>query len=276
MPRDAREQIPGAIPGHCVLLHDFRDSGRPAPARRAPVLGSLGPALAPCKIALAEVPARAKLREGGARVSDIMALTSRAPEADPRVSEAAELVALRTASAGRTDAPMFRKLVHENLDVVWRSLRRFGVHEADVDDATQRVFLIANDKLATIESGRERAFLIGIAARVASHARRADQRRRLAEQRLSDTDQAATPNPEELAQQLEMRVLLDRVLDALPRDLRTVFVLFELEELSLDEIARCLELPRGTAATRLRRARELFSQSAKSVSRDNGRRFHNG
>ncbi len=157
------------------------------------------------------------------------------------------------------------KLVSEHLDFVWRSLRRFGVREADVDDAAQRVFLVANDKLSKIEAGRERAFLIGIATRIASHARRGYQRRELLEMRLSSSPHPANPDPEELTQQLQARELLDRALDGMQDDLRAVFVLFELEELSVDEIARLLSLPRGTAATRLRRAREVFHERARLV-----------
>jgi RNA polymerase sigma-70 factor (ECF subfamily) len=60
------------------------------------------------------------------------------------------------------------------------------------------------------------------------------------------------------------------VLDRMPEELRAVFVLFELEELSVDEIARLLTLPRGTAATRLRRSREVFHESAKAVASELG------
>jgi RNA polymerase sigma-70 factor (ECF subfamily) len=181
------------------------------------------------------------------------------------------------ASSGRS--PQVTKhsvegLLAEHLDFVWRSLRRFGVREADVDDATQRVFLIANEKLACIESGRERAFLVGIAARIASHARRGYRRRDVAEQRMSTIPQAEVPDPEELTQRLEARELLDRVLDRMPVELRMVFVLFELEELSVDDIARSLGLPRGTAATRLRRSREVFHECAREIAkgRTNGGR----
>jgi RNA polymerase sigma-70 factor (ECF subfamily) len=161
--------------------------------------------------------------------------------------------------------PALRKLVAEHLDFVWRSLRRFGVPAADVDDATQQVFLIANDKLSKINQGSERSFLVGVATRVASHVRRSYHRREAAEQRLSVNPLEATLNPEELTERLEARALLDRVLDAMPEDLRAVFVLFELEELSIDQTASLLILPRGTVATRLRRAREVFHEQAQLV-----------
>lgn len=169
----------------------------------------------------------------------------------------------------RPEDPLtFSRLVTDHVDFVWRSLRRFGVREADVDDATQQVFLVVNDKLAHIKPGQERPFLMGVAMRVASHARRGYQRWEAAEQRLSSDPEGPAPshpNPEELTQRLQARELLDRVLDSMPDPLRTVFVLFEFEDLSVDQIAEVLEIPRGTAATRLRRSREVFQQHAKRV-----------
>ena len=179
------------------------------------------------------------------------------------------------ANSGVTAVPIaFDKLVSEHLDFVWRSLRRFGVPPAEVDDATQQVFLVANDKLTSIRAGSERSFLIAVATRVASHARRSNVRREAARQRFSESPTAATeaPSPEHLMQRLEARDLLDRVLDQMPAELRSVFVLFELEELSIDEVAGLLSLPRGTVATRLRRARVVFREEATALNqRERGR-----
>jgi|SRR5688572_3915694 RNA polymerase sigma-70 factor, ECF subfamily len=185
-------------------------------------------------------------------------------------SEQPILVAIEGGQSQPAHSARLSGLVHEHLDFVWRSLRRFGVREADVDDATQRVFLVANEKLERIEDGREKAFLIGTAARVAAHVRRAYKRRDAAEVRFSTAPPPSVPDPEELTQRREDRDLLDRVLDRMPEELRAVFVLFELEELSVDEIARLLTLPRGTAATRLRRSREVFHESAKAVASELG------
>jgi RNA polymerase sigma-70 factor (ECF subfamily) len=185
-------------------------------------------------------------------------------------SEQPILVAIEGGQSQPAHSARLSELVHEHLDFVWRSLRRFGVREADVDDATQRVFLVANEKLERIEDGREKAFLIGTAARVAAHVRRAYKRRDAAEGRFSAAPPPSVPDPEELTQRREDRDLLDRVLDRMPEELRAVFVLFELEELSVDEIARLLTLPRGTAATRLRRSREVFHESAKAVASELG------
>jgi len=179
----------------------------------------------------------------------------------PGYADPAEPYGLATAEAGN-DTISLRQLVGDHLDFIWRTLRRFGVAEADADDAAQQVFVVANKKLAQFVRGKERSFLIAIAMRVASHARRAHRRRDVAEQELSASPRASNPDPEELAQRIEARALLDRVLDGMPDDLRAVFVLFELEELSIDEIAALLHLPRGTASSRLRRAREVFHTRA--------------
>jgi RNA polymerase sigma-70 factor, ECF subfamily len=153
-------------------------------------------------------------------------------------------------------------LVNQNIDFVWRMLRRLGVPPDEVDDATQQVFLIANDKMRSIRMGSERAFLIAVATRVASHARRAYQRREAAKQRWSEHPRAVVSDLEHVVQRLEARDLLDRVLDSMPLEVRTVFVMFEMEDLSVDDVARLLELPRGTVASRLRRSRVLFKEEA--------------
>lgn len=155
-------------------------------------------------------------------------------------------------------------LVSAQLPFVWRSLRRFGVPPADVDDAAQRVFLIASERLAGIKPGSERSFLIGVAVRVASHARRSDRRRNAAHQRFVEY-QSVAQAPDSMAYRTEMRELLDSVLNKMPEDLRSVFVLFEFEELTIDEVAELLSLPRGTVATRLRRARMVFQDAARSI-----------
>jgi len=175
--------------------------------------------------------------------------------------------ALREAT--ETSAPLARTarlaaLARENFHFIWRSLRRLGVSQGAVDDAAQQVFEVASRRLGEIEPGRERAFLFKSAILVAAEATRkaATQRARDGGDAVDELD-TGLPNPEEATDWLRRRMLLDRVLAALPVDLRVVFVLFELEELSMVEIARLLDLPPGTVASRLRRAREAFHGEAR-------------
>jgi RNA polymerase sigma-70 factor (ECF subfamily) len=155
--------------------------------------------------------------------------------------------------------------VSQNLDFVWRTVRRLGVPASEADDASQQIFVIAHQKLAEIRMGSERAFLIAVATRVASRMRRTIQRREMAQQQLADTPDLHSPFPAQGVSRVEARDLLDRVLDTMPPEIRLVFVLFELEDLSVDNIAETLELPRGTVATRLRRARMLFAEASERI-----------
>lgn len=152
-------------------------------------------------------------------------------------------------------------LVANHHRLVWRSLRRLGVPECDADDATQRVFLVAYRRLADIAPESERPFLLQTALRVAAEFRRSRDRRR--EEDGEYLCELADPiaSPEELLDQLRARAVLDCALEAMPMGLRTVFVLFEIEQLSMAEISNVLEIPAGTVASRLRSAREVFRQT---------------
>lgn len=158
----------------------------------------------------------------------------------------------------------FDRLVAENIDFVFRSVRRLGVPEADADDATQRVFMVVSHRLADIKAEAERSFIFGTAMRVALATRR--ERRARCED-LDEGQDIADPRPlpDDVLAQRRARGMLDDVLDTLPMDLRAVFVMHELEELPMIEIADILGLPSGTVASRLRRARELFQAEARRV-----------
>ncbi|HVK66614.1 MAG TPA: sigma-70 family RNA polymerase sigma factor [Polyangium sp.] len=169
-------------------------------------------------------------------------------------------------------AARFRAIRDEHFEFVWRSVRRLGVPDADADDAAQQVFIVLSRRLDEISAGSERAFLFGTAMRVAMQVRRTMRRR--GEVSLSGEDE--TPGPsleppdmgpdaEELLAQRRARVMLDEVLESLPLDVRAVFVLFELEEMRVPEIASLLGIPLGTAASRLRRGRELFQAELSRV-----------
>ena len=86
------------------------------------------------------------------------------------------------------------------------------------------------------------------------------------EGRRTRTPTAATalifgPGTDELVERHRARALLDAILDAMPVNLRAVLVLFEIEGLTMSEIADALVVPAGTVASRLRRARaELETQ----------------
>ena len=161
-----------------------------------------------------------------------------------------------------------------HFDEVWRALRRLGVPEATTDDACQEVFIVAARKLELIEPGGERQYLYGIAVRVAANARRSRAaRREYADEGALSSEPSQAPSSEALLEEKQARLILDQVLDALPQDLRTVFVLFEIEGFSLRELEQLLEIPLGTVSSRLRRAREAFHHTAQRIKRS---RFASG
>ena len=161
---------------------------------------------------------------------------------------------------GRTER--VEHLVREHFAFVWRVARRLGLAPADADDAVQRVMLIASERLDDIVAGSERAFLFRTAAHVTSKAHRS--RRRRPEDAREDCGEEADPGPtpEELVDQRRAREELDQILGSLPSELRSAFVLFEIEGLSQAEVAQALGIAQGTVASRLRRAREEFTRIA--------------
>lgn len=159
-------------------------------------------------------------------------------------------------------ATKLRALVDQHHAFVWRSLRRLGVPTDDVDDAVQKVFLVVAKKLANEAPQHEKAYLFAVAYRVASDARRSVKRRREVATELPITVDEG-PTPEEAMRRSQARAVLDTILDAMPLDLRAVFVLHELEETSMREIAELVGVPPGTVASRLRRAREEFEKLTK-------------
>ena len=181
----------------------------------------------------------------------------------------AEALTAPLVAADLTEGPAtrLRSLFDGHYDFVWRSLRRLGVADEAVDDAAQEVFLVAARKIAKIQGGNERSFLFGTALRIASDARRQQKKgaARSAGESALERIQDPRPNPEEQLEQTRARALLDQVLAELPMDLRVVFVLFELEGMSMAEMAVCLELPQGTVASRIRRARQHFQASVKRL-----------
>jgi RNA polymerase sigma-70 factor (ECF subfamily) len=176
----------------------------------------------------------------------------------------------KTASLGAAQAvdahARLSVLAREHFSFIWRSLRRLGVAELLVDDAAQQVFEVAARRVSDLEPGRERAFLFKTALLVATEARRTAARAR-AEAGSPELEllHDPAPSPEESALSRENRLLLDRALAALGLEERTVFVLYEIEELSLHEIAELVSIPRGTVASRLRRAREAFHGAVKRL-----------
>jgi RNA polymerase sigma-70 factor (ECF subfamily) len=178
----------------------------------------------------------------------------------------AATVTLPLACRGASLDADVRRVIEAHYAPLWRFLRRMGVDEGHLEDSVQNVLLVFARHSGEIAPAAVRSFLFGTALRVASDYRR----RRGRSVDIVDLDEAkdhrhSAPDAERALEQRELRRFLDRVLDELTPELRAVFVLTELEELTMAETARVLGIPPGTVASRLRRAREVFTAAAHAL-----------
>lgn len=158
-------------------------------------------------------------------------------------------------------APVFTEVFARHAPFVWRVLRRLGVREAEVEDLCQEVFVVVHRKLPEFE-GRSSlpTWLYGICVRTASdHRRRAHVRREQPTDRPPERAGSA-PQLREIERR-QAKAMLDDALDRVPDDQRAVFVLFEIEQLSMNEVAEAVGCPLKTAYSRLYAARKLVQDA---------------
>lgn len=172
---------------------------------------------------------------------------------------------------GRAADIRVEALVRTHADFVFRSLRRLGFSVVQAEDMTQQVFVTVCGKLGEIEPSKERAFLYGVLSNLARHGHRSRARNReelRGEVAGSQDNIAVEPaHAEHALLEAEARAQLDALLDAMPDDLRHVFILVELEELTMAEAAELLQAPAGTVASRLRRARAWIDRAIADAER---------
>jgi RNA polymerase sigma-70 factor (ECF subfamily) len=155
------------------------------------------------------------------------------------------------------DRDAFAELIERHQEAVFRVVRNLLSQVAECEDIAQDVFLAAFARLTSFDPARAsfRTWLLAIARNACLNALK--KRRPL----LTDFSGPAS-HPADLrapGQNLEQAELfrrLDEALAALPFEQRTVFVLAELEGLSLDEVGRIEDIPVGTVKSRLSRARQ--------------------
>lgn len=185
----------------------------------------------------------------------------------PRVSPVAGDRATATATVS------FEAVYRGHFAFVWRSAKRLGVGDASVDDAVQEVFVVVHRRLAEFE-GRSslRTWLFGITLRVVRDHRRSARRRDPGPPVDPDTLCANGNGPAESAEKSEAVRLLHALLDELDDDRREVFVMAELEQMTMPEISEALAVNVNTAYARLRTARQEFEQAlARHRARDSRR-----
>jgi RNA polymerase sigma-70 factor (ECF subfamily) len=156
-------------------------------------------------------------------------------------------------------------VVTGQMRLVIRTLSRAGVPQSEIDDEVQRTFIAVSRRLEDVRQDAERSFVYTVACNTASHARRARARRREFPSDKLPEQVAGHATPEDLIERKRARELLDELMTSLDQPLREVFVLYELEGVDTIEIGHLLGIPRGTVASRLRRARGVLRRQVAAV-----------
>jgi RNA polymerase sigma-70 factor (ECF subfamily) len=185
------------------------------------------------------------------------------------VRATAEGVAQPLAEAATVD---FRAVFDAECAYVWTTLRRLGVAERDVEDVAHETFLRVAAHLHEYEASKPlRPWLFVFALRKASDYRRLARHRREVVGVTGEPLAEPGTQPDEALEARETHALVMQALDALDWDRRVVFVACELEEREVAEVAESLGIPRNTAASRLRLAREEFTRAVRRLSLRGGR-----
>lgn len=168
--------------------------------------------------------------------------------------------------------PSFALVYDQHFDFVWRSARRLGVAEANLDDVVQDVFVTVYRRLDVFEGRSQlKTWIFGI-LRHTVHDLRRTARRKPTEALVDEPIDLTSPTPQDAALHGEGSRLLHAVLLELGDDLREVFVLSELEQMSAPEVSVALSLNVNTVYSRLRTARKEFEAALKRLrSRDEWR-----
>ncbi|HET9934680.1 MAG TPA: RNA polymerase sigma factor [Polyangiaceae bacterium] len=165
-------------------------------------------------------------------------------------------------AAGRAD---FRDVFQLEFDYVWHTLRRLGVPERDLADVTHDVFERVYLRLDRYDKSRPlRPWLFGFAFRVAADYRRLS-RNRCEQLGLADEPHDPRLSPAEELVRAERVTLALAALDSIEFERRAVFVLHELDDYPIPEVAEALGINVNTAYSRLRLAREEFRRAAKRL-----------
>jgi RNA polymerase sigma factor (sigma-70 family) len=161
------------------------------------------------------------------------------------------------ARARPPDTKPFQALYRRHYGFVWHAVRRFGVVPALTDDAVQDTFITAYRRFDEMAMPSAKAWLYGIARRVASNYRRADHR---SARKRSALALAVASTPSKAAPP-ELVIVLERFLDSLAPVDRELFVLSEIEGMSGPEAASALALNVSTTYSRVQSLRRRFRES---------------
>jgi len=169
------------------------------------------------------------------------------------------------------DEACFTELVRRYKTKLVNTAYRVVGDFAKAEDVVQETFLRVHrnrDRYRSI--ARFSTWIYTIALNVARNELRNTKRKRLVSLDAfggnSDSDPSTYEIPDESAmpdrdaETRELRKIFNRAIEKLPERYRTVFVLRDVQELSYEEIAEILKIPKGTVKSRMNRARLKFKE----------------
>ena len=181
----------------------------------------------------------------------------------------------RAGSGGDRSRADFRSFYDAWFEDVSRWARALGGLEADREDIVQEVFLVVRRRFAAFDGVNPAGWLYRITRRQVRDFRRRSwvkhifTRRRFAE---PDALPGGGGGPAAALEDKEKQRILHAILDKMHEDRRGAFVLFEIDGLSGEEIARIQNIPVNTVWTRLHHARkEFFRLAERFQARERGR-----
>jgi RNA polymerase sigma-70 factor, ECF subfamily len=182
-----------------------------------------------------------------------------------RLAAAEEPVFPQTIAEEAAPPPTFVALYEEYFDFVWRSARRLGVPEASLDDVVQDVFVTVYRRLGSFEGRSQvKTWIYGILRHTVRDLRRT-ARRKPTEALDHEPPDLRAGSPQDAFAKEQGTRLLHAVLLELSEELREVFVLSELEQMSAPEVSAALSLNVNTVYSRLRTARKEFDAALRRL-----------
>jgi RNA polymerase sigma-70 factor (ECF subfamily) len=204
------------------------------------------------------------------------------PASSPQARSVAPATLVTPKEAVAHAPPDFEAIFANHFDYVWATLERLGVRASDVEDLAHDVFVSVHRRFADYDPSRPiRPWLFAFAFRTASDYRRLARHRREVLTAHEDEGSgrwptaptapvATTEAPDAAVARGESEALVRAALETLAPERRAVFVLHELDECPVPELARALGIPMNTAYTRLRAARADFASAVQRMRRRGG------
>jgi RNA polymerase sigma-70 factor (ECF subfamily) len=169
-----------------------------------------------------------------------------------------------SAGVGAASALDFGAIYQEHFDLARRALRRYGVPDAAIDDATQDVFMVVHARLASFE-GRSAlgTWVFGIARRVARVHRPSSRVRGagLGGDTVEALPDVVSKSPLAILEAIEAARLLESLLARLAPKKREAFILVDLEEMTVLKASKVLGVSSNTLYSRVRAVRHEIERA---------------